>query len=89
MTREKIKEIVYNICHEHIIDNDYWKTILSKSYDGEDLLLYSEIGIDLLDTFEIINKIENDFEIGVSDDLFNSTVTLRNIIDYIYNKVND
>ena len=53
--------------------------------DGEDLLLYDEVGFDSLGMMEFIITVENhdELKINLPDDLFDKEVTLRRIIDYI------
>ena len=90
MNRNDIKEKIYNCAKIQFISNiEYWKTeILGKSNDGEDLFLYSEIGFDSLDMVEFIMNVETEFKLTLPDNLFDSEITLRKIIDYIYNEIN-
>lgn len=85
MTRKEIKNTIYEIAFEHI--GDYLKNILYKSSnDGEDLFVYEELGFDSLDTITFIMNIEDKFKIDLPDTLFTKGVTLRTIIDYIYDE---
>ena len=89
MQRDEIKNIVYDCAKQQVISNiEYWKTeILGKSNDGEDLFLYSEIGFDSLDMIEFIMNVETEFKLTLPDNLVDSEITLRKIIDYIYKEV--
>lgn len=86
MTRDKIKDIVYKCAANQFYDDDEFYTKMSESPDdGEDLLLYDEVGFDSLDMVEFIITVENHdkLKINLPDDLFDKEVTLRRIIDYI------
>ena len=91
MEREHIKKIVYKCASEQFYNKDEFYTKMSKSpNDGEDLLLYSEVGFDSLDMVEFILSIETYYRfdknnIELPDNLFTIESTLRKIIDYIYN----
>jgi len=90
MNRNEIKKIVYQYARQQVCFDTYWKTmVLSKSNDGEDLFIYSEIGFDSLDTIEFIMNIETEFKLTMPGELFDSEVTLRKIIDYINNEINN
>ena len=84
MTRDKIKDIIYKCAANQFYDEDEFYTKMSESSDdGEDLLLYDEVGFDSLDMVEFIITTENKLHINLPDDLFDREVTLRRIIDYI------
>ena len=88
MTRDKIKNIVYDYASEQF-DNikEFTNKIMMHSNNGEDLLLYNEIGFDSLDTIELIMKIESDEYLNcknLPNELFDNEITLGKIIDYIW-----
>lgn len=92
MTREEIKKIVYDCVRERFYNpkEDFDQLIMKSSYDGEDLLLYSEIGLDSLDMIEFLMRTEECFrqyKIIIPDEKIDSNITLRKIIDYIYGKL--
>lgn len=100
LTRDEIKKIVYEIASHRFYDDEEFKFITSKaSNDGKDLFIYNELGFDSLDIVEFLMELENTIEnetkyysstnekFIIEDLLFNSTVTLGNVIDYIYKKV--
>ena len=92
MTRNKIKNIVYECAANQFYDEDEFRTKMSESpNDGEDLLLYDEVGFDSLDMVEFIISMENHNKLNISlpDDIFDREVTLRKVIDYIDNKLNN
>jgi len=85
MIREHIKNKVYECIKNRYYDPKTFNDLMSiHSNDGEDLLLYSEFNFDSLDIIEFILSLEETFKIVLPDYLFNSEVTLRIIIDYIY-----
>lgn len=85
MIREDVKNKVYECVRSRFYDPKTFDNLASiYPDDGEDLLLYSEINFDSLDIIEFILSLENKFKIIIPDNLFNSEVTLRIIIDYIY-----
>jgi len=85
MIREHIKNKVYECVRKRFYDPKIFNNLISIYPDnGEDLLIYSEIGFDSLDVVEFILSLEETFKIVLPDYLFNSEVTLRIIIDYIY-----
>jgi len=88
MNRQEVKDIVY----EHLIGLFYDKhefEIQMSQYpnDGEDRQLYNEIRLDELDVITFINELEKAFNIQIDDYLFNHDCTVRNIIDYLYDKL--
>lgn len=95
MNREEIKKIVYSCAEDRFYNKEDFKTyITSKSNDGENELIYSEIGFDSLDMIEFLmnveqkirNKIKNQFII--EDSFIDSEITLGKVIDYIYDRLN-
>lgn len=87
MTRQEIKDIVYNKLKAIFIDEHEFEVFLSKyPNEGEDLLLYNEIELDSLDILTFIIELEKEFNININDDIFNQDCKLRDIIDYIYER---
>ena len=90
MTRDEIKKIVYDCLFEQYCGDDINVKLMSKPNDGEDQFIYQELKLDSLDMIEFTMSVER--EIGHSfvfdDNLINKEITLRKVIDYIYNKIN-
>lgn len=95
MERDIVKTIVYQCASEQFYDKNNFYTKMSQSpKDGEDLLLYDEVGFDSLDMVEFILAIETYFKFGettiqLPDDLFDNEVTLGKVIDYIWKTLNN
>ena len=89
MTRQEIKNIVYSKLIGLFLDENEFKVQMSQyPNDGEDRQLYTEIKLDSLDILIFITNLEKEFSIVIDDDLFKYDCTVRNIIDYIDNKIN-
>ena len=97
ISKEDIKKIIIEAI-EFRFDEDTKNTILkSKSFDGEDQFIYKDLRLDSLDVIEMIleieyniNQILNKFDkkINIDDDIVNKELTIRGLIDHIYNKIN-
>ena len=95
-SREDIKKIVIEAI-ENRFDEDTKNTILkSKSFDGEDLYIYKDLNLDSLDIIEFILEIEyninyilNKFDkkLVIDDEYISQEITIRDLIDHIYNKI--
>jgi acyl carrier protein len=55
--------------------------------ENEKADLQDDLGADSLDTVELIMEFEKEFNIGISDDDAEEIHTVRDIIDYIYKRV--
>ena len=89
MTRQEIKTIVYKYLTNLFYDKHEFEVEMSQyPYDGEDRQLYTEVHLDSLDILIFITNLEKEFSIVIDDDLFKYDCTVRNIIDYIDNKIN-
>ena len=89
MSREEIKKIVYEKLTELFYDENEFEVKMSQyPDDGEDRFIYNEVELDELDVITFIMKLENIFDMDIEDDLFRYDCTVRNIIDYIDNKIN-
>ena len=96
ISREDIKKIVVEAI-ELRYDEDSKATILkSKSFDGEDLYIYKDLNLDSLDVIEFILEIEYNINhtlymfnkiFTIDDEIINEDLTIRNLIDHIYNKI--
>lgn len=96
ISREDIKKIVIEAI-ENRYDEDIKATILkSKSFDGEDLYIYKDLNLDSLDVIEFILEIEYNINhtlymfnkiFTIDDEIINEDLTIRNLIDHIYNKI--
>ena len=96
ISREDIKKIVIEAI-ENRYDEDTKATILkSKSFDGEDLYIYKDLNLDSLDVIEFILEIEyninhilNKFDkkLIIDDEYISQELTIRDLIDHIYNKI--
>lgn len=96
ISREDIKKIVIEAI-ENRYDEDTKATILkSKSFDGEDLYIYKDLNLDSLDVIEFILEIEyninyvlNKFDkkLVIDDEYISQELTIRDLIDHIYNKI--
>lgn len=95
MNREEIKKIVYECAENRFYDIEDFKTyITSKSNDGENEFIYSEVGFDSLDMIEFLMEVEQ--KIGdqikthfvIEDSFIDSQITLGKVIDYIYERLN-
>ena len=97
ISREDIKKIV-NEAIENRFDEYTKNTILKlKSFDGEDAFIYKDIALDSLDVIEFILEVEYninhtlhifDKRFTIDDEIINEDLTIRNLIDHIYNKIN-
>ena len=97
ISREDIKKIVIEAI-ENRYDEDTKATILkSKSFDGEDLYIYKDLKLDSLDVIEFILEVEYNVNhtlfmfdkiFTIDDEIINEDLTIRNLIDHIYNKIN-
>ena len=97
ISREDIKKIV-NEAIENRFDEDRKNTILkSKSFEGEDTFIYKDIALDSLDVIEFILEVEYNVNhtlfmfdkiFTIDDEIINEDLTIRNLIDHIYNKIN-
>lgn len=94
MNREDIKKIVYNCAENRFYNKEDFQTyITSKPNDGEDKFIYSEIGFDSLDMVEFLMDIEQKIReqiknhFIIEDSFIDSQITLRKLIDYIYERV--
>ena len=97
ISREYIKKIV-NEAIENRFDEDTKNTILkSKSFDGENIFIYKDLNLDSLDVIEFILEVEYninhtlymfDKRFTIDDEIINEDLTIRNLIDHIYNKIN-
>lgn len=45
-----------------------------------------DLGADSLDLFELINKVEDEFDVSVEEDDYDKLITVGNMVDYI-NKI--
>lgn len=96
-SREDIKKFVIEAI-ENRFDEDTKNTILkSKSFDGEDTFIYSDLKLDSLDVIEFILEVEYNInqtlklfnkKFTIDDDIVNNELTLGMLIDYIYNNIN-
>ena len=96
ISREDIKKIVIEAI-ENRYDEDTKATILkSKSFDGEDLYIYKDLNLDSLDVIEFILEIEyninhilNKFDkkLVIDDEYISQELTIRDLIDHIYNTI--
>lgn len=101
ISKEDIKKIIIEAI-EFRFDEDTKNTILkSKSFDGEDQYIYKDLHLDSLDVIEMLLDIEYDINhalggfgygfgenITIDDDIVNEELTIRGLIDHIYNKIN-
>jgi len=88
MSREEIKKIVYEKLIELFYDEHKFEVKMSQyPDDGEDRFIYNEVELDELDVITFIIQLEKTFDINIEDDLFRYDCTIRNIIDYIYDKL--
>jgi len=89
MTKEEINKIVYQYLSNLYIDQYEFETeILQYPDNSIDRKLYTEIKLDSLDILIFVTNLEKEFGIYIENDLFKNDCTIRNIIDYIYNKIN-
>jgi len=88
MSREEIKKIVYEKLTELFYDKIEFEVKMSQyPNDGEDRFIYNEVELDELDVITFIMKLEKTFDINIENDLFRYDCTVRNIIDYICDKL--
>jgi acyl carrier protein len=45
-----------------------------------------DLGADSLDLFELINKVEDEFDVSIEEDDYDKLITVGNMVDYI-NKI--
>ena len=89
MNREEIKKIVYQYLTNLFYDKHEFEVEMSQyPNDGEDRQLYTEVHLDSLDILTFIISLEKEFNIQIDNDLFKYDCTVRDIIDYIDNKIN-
>ena len=88
MNRQEIKNIVYEHLIELFCDKHEFEVQMSQyPNDGEDRFIYNEVELDELDVIIFITKLEKTFDINIDNELFRYNCTVRNIIDYIYDKL--
>ena len=90
MNRNEIKKIVYQCLYDRFCNDDIIVDLQSKPNDGEDEFIYTELKFDSLDMIEFTIEIEREIGNGfiIDDSIIDDQITLRKIIDYIYNKIN-
>lgn len=89
ISKEEIKEIVYEYIIDLFPEQDKIKfKLYSSSYNGENLLLLSELGIDSLDELTLIINLEKEFNIVFDDDVINYDCSILTLVNYIDNKIN-
>ena len=87
MKRDVIsKELKKIISKQLNIDNNYFSNY---SYNGDNLLLSKDLKADLLDQYEILNKIEKKYNILLNDEIILSSndITISKYVDVIYNEL--
>lgn len=89
MSKHEIRNIVYKVLKSQVDYPDWESTFNTASNDGEDLLLYSEVGFTSLDTLEFIMDLEEELNISIDDTIFNYQITLGILIDNLYEQIND
>ena len=88
MSREKIKKKVYEKLIGLFYNKHEFEVEMSQyPNDGEDRQLYTEVYLDSLDVLTFIISLEQEFNIQIDNDLFRYGCSVRNIIDYIYDKL--
>jgi len=78
MTREEIKQKVIRLVAEHF-------KVHPELVSNETSLIHGteQIRPDNMDIYEIAMELEDEFEISISDDEFNTWKTVRDIIDCV------
>ena len=91
MNRNEIKDIVYKCLYDQYWGDDIVTQLNSKPNDGEDEFIYSELKFDSLDMIEFVMNLESKFDnkFVFDDNFINKEITLRKVIDYIDNKINN
>ena len=91
MDRNNIKDIVYKCLYDQYCNEDIITKLKLKPNDGEDEFIYQELEFDSLDMIEFIMSLEREFgnNFSFDDNLIDNQITLRKIIDYIYDKQKD
>lgn len=86
MRIEMLKKIIDNIIIEQSeLDKNFF---LSKSDNGESLLIEKELLNDPLDWYEVLSKIESKCGILVNDELMiRNRITYGEFIDIFYNEI--
>lgn len=80
MTTEEIKQKIINIVSEQL-------NIESSDLKDSNMNLYSSYCMDKLDITEIAIKIEEEFEITLSNFdtiIFEESITIQNLVDYVF-----
>ena len=90
MNRDEIKKIVYQCLYEQFCNDDIIIDLQSKPNDGEDEFIYTELKLDSLDMIEFTMAVEREIghDLIIDDSIIDKQITLRKVIDYIYNKLN-
>lgn len=91
MNRNEIKNIVYKCLYEQYCDENIVTALKLKPNDGEDELIYNELKFDSLDMIEFMLNLEREIghNLQFKDDYITNDITLRKVIDYIDNYIND
>lgn len=91
MNRNEIKDIVYQCLYDQYWGDDIVTQLKLKHDDGEDELIYNELQFDSLDMIEFVMNLESKFgnKFVFDDNFINKEITLRKVIDYIDNKINN
>lgn len=91
MNRNEIKKIVYQCLYDQLCNDDIIIDLQSKHDDGEDEFIYQELKFDSLDMIEFTMTVEREIGHGliIDDSIIDDQITLRKVIDYIDNKINN
>lgn len=93
MERDDVKKIVYECAAKQFYgkEDQFYTKMSQYSNDGQDLLIYNEVGFDSLDIVEFIMSLESrkDLYVRLPDNLFDLECTLRKVIDYIWKTLNN
>lgn len=88
MERDDVKKIVYECAAKQFYnaEDQFYAKMSQSPDDGQDLLIYNEVGFDSLDIVEFIMSLESrkDLYVRLPDNLFDLECTFRKVIDYIW-----
>jgi len=85
MELKKLEDAIKLIIIQHLnLEANYFSRF---SADGNNLLFYKDLAYDMLDRFEILEKIEEKLNIIITDEnlIWDNNITLGNYIKLIYN----
>lgn len=84
MTREQLGKRVIEIINSRMKDTYDW--VISGNIRIDEETTFEDLGLDSLDTMEIMMSLEEEFDINIGINEVRSMKNLADLVDYIFNK---